>query len=327
MERSPWHAGEQQLQAHVGVAERMEEFGRKVIRTWMPDQHRQFYQQLPFMLYGAVDAEGRPWASLLEGEPGFAHSPEPTQLQFASLPAADDPAQLQDGAAIGLLGIELHTRRRNRLNGHIGSLGADGFGVTVDQSFGNCPQYIQLRQFQRVPLTDPQTRKAEHGDSLDDAAIALIESADTFFVASYVDVDGERSVDVSHRGGQPGFVRIEGNRLTIPDFAGNLHFNTLGNLLLNPLAGLLFIDFSTGDVLQLSGRTEVILEAPQIEAFQGAERLWTFEVEKLVRRPAALALRRYVAHQPADRHLGPGRGAVAGASAEGCLASDARDTD
>lgn len=291
MERSPWHAGERQLQVQVGVAERMEAFGRKVIRTWMPDQHRQFYEQLPFMLFGAVDADGRPWASVLEGEPGFAHSPEPTQLHFDSLPATDDPAQLQAGAAIGLLGIELHTRRRNRLNGHIGNLGSSGFDLTVDQSFGNCPQYIQLRQFQRVPLTDPQTRRAEHFDGLDDAAVALIETADTFFVASYVDVDGERSVDVSHRGGQAGFVRVEGNRLTIPDFAGNLHFNTLGNLLLNPRAGLLFIDFSTGDVLQLSGRTEVILDGPQIAAFQGAERLWTFEVEKAVRRPGALALR------------------------------------
>jgi ferredoxin-NADP reductase len=54
---------------------------------------------------------------------------------------------------------------------------------------------------------------------------------------------------------------------------------------------LLFIDFSTGDLLQLSGRTEILLDDPQIEAFQGAERLWTFEVEKLVRRPAAVALR------------------------------------
>ncbi|MCU7246314.1 2Fe-2S iron-sulfur cluster-binding protein [Pseudomonas koreensis] len=291
MEHSPWHAGEQQLQAHVGVAERMETFGRKVIRSWMPDQHRQFYQQLPFMLYGAVDGEGRPWASVLEGEPGFAESPDPTHLQFTSLPATDDPAQLQAGAAIGLLGIELHTRRRNRLNGHIGSLDEAGFELTVDQSFGNCPQYIQLRQFQRVPLTDPATRPAEYLDGLDAAAVALIETADTLFVASYVDVDGQRAVDVSHRGGQPGFVRVEGNRLTIPDFAGNLHFNTLGNFLLNPRAGLLFIDFSTGDLLQLSGRTEVILDGPQIEAFQGAERLWTFEVEQLVRRPAALALR------------------------------------
>ncbi|QAY90711.1 pyridoxamine 5'-phosphate oxidase family protein [Pseudomonas sp. ACM7] len=291
MDRSPWHAGEKQLQTHVGVAERMEAFGRRVIRTEMPDQHRTFYQQLPFMLYGAVDVDGNPWASIIEGPPGFAHSPEPGVLQFNSLPGADDPAQLTDGAAIGLLGIELHTRRRNRINGRVGAMTANGFGVTVEQSFGNCPQYIQLRQFRSVPLADPSTRIAQHFDGLDDTARAMISGADTFFVASYVDVDGERSVDVSHRGGQVGFVQVEGNRLTIPDFAGNLHFNTLGNLLLNPRAGLLFIDFNSGDLLHLSGRTEVILEGPQVEAFQGAERLWTFEVESVVRRPAALALR------------------------------------
>ncbi|WP_223459070.1 MULTISPECIES: pyridoxamine 5'-phosphate oxidase family protein [unclassified Pseudomonas] len=291
MDRSPWHAGEKQLQAHVGVAERMETFGRKVIRSEMPDQHRTFYQQLPFMLYGAVDADGHPWASILEGEPGFAHSPEPGLLQFRSLPAVDDPAQMSDGSAIGLLGIELHTRRRNRINGHVRAMTTGGFGVTVDQSFGNCPQYIQLRQFRSVPLTDPSTRAAQHFNELDDAAKAMIAEADTFFVASYVDVDGERSVDVSHRGGQAGFVQVEGNRLTVPDFAGNLHFNTLGNLLLNPRAGLLFIDFNSGDLLQLSGRTEIILEGPQVEAFQGAERLWTIDVEQVVRRPGALALR------------------------------------
>ncbi|WP_223542680.1 pyridoxamine 5'-phosphate oxidase family protein [Pseudomonas sp. BF-RE-26] len=291
MDRSPWHAGEKQLQAHVGVADRMEAFGRKVIRSEMPDQHRTFYQQLPFMLYAAVDAEGHPWASILEGQPGFAHSPEPGLLQFRSLPAFDDPAQLSDGSAIGLLGIELHTRRRNRINGHVRAMSKDGFAVTVDQSFGNCPQYIQLRQFRSVPLADPSTRVAQHFSELDDAAKAMIAEADTFFVASYVDVDGERSVDVSHRGGQAGFVQVEGNRLTIPDFAGNLHFNTLGNLLLNPRAGLLFIDFNTGDLLQLSGRTEIILDDPQVEAFQGAERLWTIDVEQVVRRPATLALR------------------------------------
>lgn len=291
MDHSPWHAGEKQLQAHVGVAERMEALGRRVVRTEMPDQHRKFYEQLPFMLYGAVDVDGNPWASILEGQPGFAHSPEPGVLQFNSLPGADDPAQLSDGAAIGLLGIELHTRRRNRLNGRVGAVTASGFGVTVEQSFGNCPQYIQLRQFRSVPLADPATRIAQHLDGLDDAAKATISGADTFFVASYVDVDGHRSVDVSHRGGQAGFVQVEGNRLTIPDFAGNLFFNTLGNLLINPRAGLLFIDFNSGDLLHLSGRTEVILDGPQVEAFQGAERLWTFEVEQVVRRPAALALR------------------------------------
>ncbi|WCM51413.1 pyridoxamine 5'-phosphate oxidase family protein [Pseudomonas sp. WJP1] len=291
MDHSPWHAGEKELQAHIGVSERMDVLGRRVIRDQMPDQHRTFYQQLPFMLYGAVDADGRPWASVLEGEPGFAHSPEPGLLQFSSLPAADDPAQLSVGAAIGLLGIELHTRRRNRINGHIGAMSASEFAVRVDQSFGNCPQYIQLRQFRSVPLADPATRPAQQFNELDDAAKGMIADADTFFVASFVDVDGVRSVDVSHRGGQAGFVQVEGNRLTIPDFAGNLFFNTLGNLLINPKAGLLFIDFNTGDLLHLSGRTEIILEGPQVEAFQGAERLWMFHVEHVVRRPAALGLR------------------------------------
>ncbi|WP_256829722.1 pyridoxamine 5'-phosphate oxidase family protein [Pseudomonas sp. Pse1] len=291
MELSPWHAGEQQLQARVGVAERMEAFGRKVIRKEMPDQHRQFYSQLPFMLFGAVDAQGNPWASILEGPVGFAHSPAPALLQLDSLPASDDPAQLQAGAAIGMLGIELHTRRRNRLNGRVGALDDQGLSVEVEQAFGNCPQYIQLRQFETVPLADPATRKAQHLDGLDDAAKAVIESADTFFIASYVDVDNARSVDVSHRGGQAGFVKIEGDCLTVPDFAGNLHFNTLGNLLLNPRAGLLFIDFKTGDLLQLTGRTEILLEGPLVEAFQGAERLWKLHVEQVVRRPAALALR------------------------------------
>jgi hypothetical protein len=126
---------------------------------------------------------------------------------------------------------------------------------------------------------------------LDDAASAMIRGADTFFVASYVDVENQRAVDVSHRGGQSGFVQIDGNCLTIPDFAGNLHFNTLGNLLLNPCAGLLFIDFTTGDLLQISGRTEIILDGPQVSAFQGAERLWKLYVEHMVRRPAALGLR------------------------------------
>ena len=121
----------------------------------------------------------------------------------------------------------------------------------------------------------------------------MIAAADTFFVASYVDVAASgRQVDVSHRGGEAGFVRIgDDGVLTIPDFAGNLHFNTLGNLLVNPRAGLLFVDFATGAVLQMSGHAEVILESPEIAAFRGAERLWTFRPEKIVLREAASPVR------------------------------------
>ncbi|MFU2326094.1 pyridoxamine 5'-phosphate oxidase family protein [Pseudomonas sp. NFX98] len=296
-EASPWHAGERELQESVGVADQMEIFGRKVVRDYMPDQHRLFYNQLPYLVVGAVDEQGMPWATLIEGPPGFIHSPEPRVLQLDRLPAEGDPVRtaLKQGAAVGLLGIDLKTRRRNRMNGNISTASSGGFAVSVVHAFGNCPQYIQLRGVEPVSLGQASSNvPAECLSELDEAAKATISKADTFFIASYVDLDGDasrRSVDVSHRGGNSGFVRIEGNVLTIPDFAGNLHFNTLGNFLLNPRAGLAFIDFETGDMLQVSGRTEIILEGPQIAAFQGAERLWTLTVEQVVRRQAVLALR------------------------------------
>lgn len=288
---SPWHAGEKTLQEKAGVAERMEAFGQKVIRDYMPDQHRIFYHQLPFMVAASVDALGRPWATLLEGPEGFVSSPDPRQLTIDTQLPADDPATpgLAAGQAVGLLGIELHTRRRNRLNGQIHQAGDGQLQVTVEQSFGNCPQYIQLRDYTRV--AEPAQGRVD-ATTLDASAVSMIQAADTFFVASYVEhVDGQRSVDVSHRGGRPGFIKVEGNRLTIPDYAGNLHFNTLGNLLVNPQAGLLFIDFSNGNVLQLYGHAELLLDSPAIQAFEGAERLWTLEVEQVVRRPAAVSLR------------------------------------
>ena len=242
---SPWHEGERRIQQRVGVADRMEVFGRKVIRDFLPEQHRVFYGQLPLLLVGAVDAAGDPWASALEGQPGFIDSPDPRLLAIRARPTAGDPLAnaLEPGSAVALLGIELHTRRRNRLNGKVAAADAHGFSVAVGHAFGNCPQYIQTRDFSfaRDPaLVVPAA--IESGTSLDAAGRAAIAAADTFFIASYLDPEGvraRRGVDVSHRGGKAGFVRIDGDTLTIPDFAGNLHFNTLGNLLLNPRAGLL----------------------------------------------------------------------------------------
>ena len=93
----------------------------------------------------------------------------------------------------------------------------------------------------------------------------MLEAADTFFIAS---TGGEYGVDVSHRGGPPGFVGVEGATLTVPDYQGNRYFNTLGNLMLDPRAALLVVGFDSGDVLELRGRAEIVWD-PQPSAAGG----------------------------------------------------------
>ena len=289
-----WHEGERFIQEKVGVAERMASVGQRVIRDFMPDQHREFYAKLPFIVLGSVDEANAPWATFLEGRSGFITSPDATTLEIDASADPTDPAAsgLVPRKPVGLLGIEMHTRRRNRMNGVVGEA-AHGFRIDVDQSFGNCPRYIQLRDFSyaRDPGT-PYAGDVEALSTLDASARAMIAGADSFFVASYADRDDRRQVDVSHRGGKAGFVRIaDDGTLTIPDFDGNLFFNTLGNILLNGKAGLLFLDYPSGDVLQMTGTAEVIFDSPEIAAFQGTERLWTFTAQTIVRRRGALALR------------------------------------
>ena len=102
-------------------------------------------------------------------------------------------------------------------------------------------------------------------------------------------------VDVSHRGGKPGFVRVGvengASVLTSPDFVGNFSFNTFGNLALNPRAGMLFVDFSSGDVLSLTGEAEVVWDGPELAAFVGAERLLKFRVAEGLLLESACPLR------------------------------------
>jgi len=185
------------------------------------------------------------------------------------------------------------------MNGVVQGLGAAGFSVQVSQSFGNCPKYIQARE----PVYDrghvPVPPVVHQAGRLDDAARALIAAADTLFIATAYTGDGDSDgagraggVDVSHRGGKPGFVRVdEDGTLTVPDFMGNFFFNTLGNIAVNPRAGLLFIDFDSGDLLYLAGTADIIWDGPEVDAFKGAQRLLRFKVQSMKRVEASLPLR------------------------------------
>ncbi|MEO1169427.1 MAG: pyridoxamine 5'-phosphate oxidase family protein [Pseudomonadota bacterium] len=278
---SPFHAGEKRVQERLGVADEIEAFARKVVRDHLPDQHRDFYRQLPFLIVGTVDDRGMPWASLVPGDPGFIGSPDERTLGVAALPLPGDPLNetLRAGAEIGVLGIQLETRRRNRLTGRIARKDDGGFTIAVGQTFGNCPQYIQTRAVQYRPPLGVVGKNAaiSRADQIDARAQDMIAKADTLFIATaYADStsDWANGADVSHRGGKPGFVRIEDEQsFVFPDFYGNNHFNTVGNIELNPKAGFLFPDFATGDLLFVSGDAEIVWEGPEVTAFKGAQRL------------------------------------------------------
>ncbi len=302
---NPYHAGERAIHARLHVEDRMLRVGRQAIRDHMPDQHREFYAQLPFVLVGSVDADAHPWASILVGQPGFMQSPDPRALIINALPSKGDPlwAAWHAKTPVGLLGIELHTRRRNRMNGRISGIDSTSVTIAVEQTVGNCPKYIQGREFTWLrPADDTTPRNLEALNALDLAAQQFIENADTFFVASY---SGD-AVDVSHRGGQRGFVRIENPRtLVVPDFMGNHMFMTLGNMLINPHAGLLFIDFERGDLLQFTGRTEILWDDPIVSGYLGAERAWRFKIDAGWRLRDALPLRwRFKDWSPASLQTG-----------------------
>jgi len=296
---SPFHRGEHEIQSRLGVREQIEHVGQRFIRDYLPGEHRQFYAQLPLLLVGSIDPSGRPWASVLAGRPGFLKSPDPRTLEVHVRPLFGDPLNenLAEGAQVGVLGIEYSTRRRNRLNGEVSLMGEGYFRIGVGQAFGNCPQYIQARNFELLPAIDHigESRPVRRMHRLDERAREIISQADNFHIATHLSDrsgDAAQGADVSHRGGKPGFVRIDdAKNLTFPDFSGNYHFNTLGNILLNPRAGLLFIDFEQGDLLYLTCSAEIIWDSEECRAFAGAERLVRFTLDEGILLENAMPIR------------------------------------
>ncbi|GAB3765513.1 hypothetical protein GCM10028796_22930 [Ramlibacter monticola] len=297
MNAEAWHAGEQELHRREGIAARMAEVGARALRDHMPEQHRLFFAELPVVYAGLLDREGQPWATLLAGAPGFVSSPTPQRLRLAARALPGDPVapSWREGAAVALLGLQAETGRRNRMNGWIVGDQDGAFEVAVGQSFGNCPKYIHPRR--AVHTRSPAPVQVTTGDALDEAGARIVRSADTFFIASAHPAasrsrDPAEGVDVSHRGGPAGFVRVEADSaLLAPDYPGNMFFNTLGNLQVEPRCGLLFLDFRRGERLHLACRAALVPEAAAAGSWAGALRALRFQVERAVRVAGGLPLR------------------------------------
>jgi predicted pyridoxine 5'-phosphate oxidase superfamily flavin-nucleotide-binding protein len=258
-----FHPGELAVQQRAGVRAEADRLRGMLAPAHLSSGVQRFLAARRFAALTARDHDGRLWISPLLGQAGFLHA-DGDVLHVAATPAASDPLHLlAPGQPVGLIAIEFALRRRLRVNGRLAVTSSCGFAIDTEQAFGNCPSYIQQRDLitasadigpDSTSVVDERTTDVTSPTSgrraLSDAERALVSGSDTFFLGT---AHPTRGADASHKGGHPGFVRLDGDGLWWPDYAGNNLFNSMGNIAANPEAALLFIDFRTGATVQLSG--------------------------------------------------------------------------
>jgi hypothetical protein len=280
MDMGVFHEGERAVQARAGVEAESRHLGRGISRG-IPEGAGPFLEAQRIAVLAGVDETGHVWASLVPGNPGFITAPNPRTLRLAAeLPGADPLSEaLSRDRSLGVLVLDPERRRRLRINGHVIDGPPGAIEIGTEEVFGNCPKYIQAR----VPQGDTghdRAGVARRGSALGPDQRLAIGRADTFFIAS---VHAGTGTDASHRGGQPGFVRVlDERRLRIPDYTGNNMFQTLGNIAADPRVGLLFVDFDTGTTLQLTGRARILWEREDYAELKGAERAVEVEIDEIV---------------------------------------------
>jgi len=306
---SPYHEGELWVQARAGVRDIAEHMG-SMVHTTIPPALREFLPHQPMVFAGTAAPSGHIWASVLMGEPGFLSAGEST-LRIEGRRRAGDPLweNLRAGLPIGLLVADLATRRRARLNGAVTSILEDGFVIGLEQIYPNCSKYIQARQWsfdhEKWDAPDEAARtettttepKITRGKILTARQQQMVRTADTFFIAS---AHPQHGADASHRGGRPGFVKVhDETHLRWPDYKGNSMFQTLGNIAVNPSAGLLFMDWEKDATLQLSGSATVLWNSEQTSQSTQAERIIEFELNEVIEISGGLPLRwKFLSHYP-----------------------------
>jgi uncharacterized protein len=297
-----YHSGEIAVQTRAGVTEDAAEVGEGIIDR-VPQAARDFLALRSMVVIATSDARGRVWASVVTGEPGFLSVLDDRNVRIGALPPEGDPLRenLRVEGHVALFIPDLAAPRRIRLNGR-GQIEGGEIHVHAEQVYGNCRRYIQERLLlgprgSSGDLRPHGTRSTELSPHDRDQVLR----ADTLFIATE---HPDAGADASHKGGNPGFVRvIDDRRIAFPDYNGNHMFNTLGNLAINPNAGLLFIDFDSGRTLQLTGRASIDWNPERARDFAGAERIVEFEVVEIVTNengfPLIARFRQYSRFNPA----------------------------
>lgn len=295
MEGFPWHDGERSIQRRVGVDDRED----NPTIPFLPAMFASRLPNYPLMAVGTLDDQDRPWVTLWgTGAPPLSQSIAQNVIAIKSeVDASFDPVveaiwkgqddgeivrQEGDGKLFSALGIHLELRSRLKLAGKIiaGALNADSdnegeskpvekksgksgniqLAVSITQSLPNCPKYLNKKI---ITSSTPKPKLLSNSAHLSQEALDLIKNADTMFVTS---AHEHEDMDANIRGGPQGFIRVaqpesttENSTIIWPEYSGNNLYQTLGNLERTPKAGLVIPNFETGDVLYVTGTTEVLV--------------------------------------------------------------------
>lgn len=263
-----FHSGELAVQQRAGVRQFADRLEGMLDPPNLLGGLGRFLAGRTYAAISARDQAGRLWVSPLVGDPGFLEVTGADRLRVHAAPSGP-LHELPPDQNVGLLVLEYAIRRRVRLNGRLVAASAHELDIEVIEAFGNCPQHIPseaLITVDAAPTADGRT-------VLTEADRKLVTSAETFVLGT---THATRGNDASHRGGPPGFVRVDASGTTLgwPDYPGNNMFNSLGNLELDPAAALLFVDFATGATLHVSGTAEIV--------WAGTDRAVVFQVAQAV---------------------------------------------
>jgi len=281
-----FHSGELNVQRMAGEVIMANSNGR-IINNALVSGAISFIEKQPMVVLGSIDDLGNVWASLVIGDFGFVKVENPKTLIFYKDIIHSNKndifyKNIVKNYNIGSLFIELSTRRRFRINGIITN-NNNTLKVNVEEAYPNCPKYIQQRAISISDHFKKLEPKHTEGNQLGDDQKDCIINADTIFISS---TSNKGKMDVSHRGGNLGFIEIlKNNTLKIPDYKGNSMFNTLGNFVENPNSGMLLVNFDKGSTLQLTGKSELLFnqESPDdIGKTTGTGRYWLFKTDKWI---------------------------------------------
>ncbi|NOY48506.1 MAG: pyridoxamine 5'-phosphate oxidase [Chlorobi bacterium] len=281
-----FHKGEIAVQQKVGEQIMASSVGR-IISDKIPKRVNRFIEEQPMIIVSSTDKFDHIWTSVLFGNIGFTSvlkentiSIEKSNIYSTITDVFFD--NIKEQKEIGTLFIELSTRRRFRINGTL-QLTDSVIEVSVQEAYPNCPKYIQQRVV-NVPKDYKQPKAViENGTTINQQIKDWIIQSDTFFIGSK---SNNNKLDASHRGGNKGFIEIIDNTLKIPDYKGNSMYNTLGNIHQNSKAGLLFIDFEKGKILQLTGKSNLLFEQNSEEDLiktGGTGRYLLFNIKKWIK--------------------------------------------